>query len=301
MLFVADELSNSRTWRRVEAPNRYNRNIKGKNSSDVTEKLPASTLAPPSKPAGEILLPNGYLKRLWDLTGIILVGLQIFHYFGNRLDSSLIYTLVDIFFICDIFVRFNTAFVGDDGNLVVDIRKIRIRYLRGWFFFDFLLTIPYGNIWQLWQSRPALKLLAIKQGRQPILEFFRSREFRKSVFKLIREHRAERKMLQQTVPFFFDAQPLKKTVLRRTQKLFGAGFMALRNMRVLGQYSSTARTLKAIVISLRTWSILSTLGGSLTITSTETETSTGSNADVAADTQGSSSARNYNRRRSRQG
>lgn len=165
--------------------------------------------------------PAVVLKRAWDLLGIIIVILQLSSHFvvtdsisstdkkmsflgffkmsvankGGSDDSIIgflnIHIIVDVYFLVDVIVRLSTA------RYLPQSQTGKTQYLRScWFVIDLLLIFPHGFCWQLWQSRPALQLLSIRQGKRPIFEFFRSREFRKKVFQLIREHREEKKLFR---------------------------------------------------------------------------------------------------------
>jgi hypothetical protein len=165
--------------------------------------------------------PAVVLKRAWDLLGIIIVILQLSSHFvvtdsitstdkqmsflgffkmsvankGGSDDSMIgflnIHIIVDAYFLIDVIVRLSTS------RYLPQSQTGKAQYLRScWFVVDLLLIFPHGFCWQLWQSRPALQLLSIRQGKRPIFEFFRSREFRKKVFQLIREHREEKKLFR---------------------------------------------------------------------------------------------------------
>ncbi|CEM24679.1 unnamed protein product [Vitrella brassicaformis CCMP3155] len=56
--------------------------------------------------------------------------------------------LVDAIFILDLFVNFNTG-IESDGQVILDRRQIANKYLRGWFLFDLLASIPIDLIF-LW-------------------------------------------------------------------------------------------------------------------------------------------------------
>ena len=167
------------------------------------------------------------LKRYWGILGVLLVLLQLSSHFliiditsdneenftllwafkkcvsasrGGNEDNFLafinIHIFVDIYFLADVIFRLISARpVIHMQALKTRAQISRAQQLRTcWFMIDLLLIFPHGFCWQLWQSRPALQLLNIRQGKRPIFEFFRNRDFRKKVFQLFREHRAEKKM-----------------------------------------------------------------------------------------------------------
>lgn len=54
---------------------------------------------------------------------------------------------------------------GDDGRLVTDRRRIAQHYIKGWFTFDVLSSIPYEQILSLGGGTPALfNLLQVSTG-----------------------------------------------------------------------------------------------------------------------------------------
>lgn len=52
--------------------------------------------------------------------------------------------LVDLFFFADIVVNFHTSYIGEDGEVITDLRQIRHNYLRTWFVLDLVSSLPYG-------------------------------------------------------------------------------------------------------------------------------------------------------------
>ena len=51
--------------------------------------------------------------------------------------------LADLIFIFDLIVNFYAAFYNKNDELVVDKKLIAKNYLRGWFFLDFIASIPF--------------------------------------------------------------------------------------------------------------------------------------------------------------
>jgi hypothetical protein len=49
---------------------------------------------------------------------------------------------MDGIFFTDIIVNFLCALETDQGDLIIDRKVIAIEYLKGWFWIDFLSTIP---------------------------------------------------------------------------------------------------------------------------------------------------------------
>eukprot|EP00947_MAST-08B_sp_MAST-8B-sp1_P005122 g5122.t1 len=65
-----------------------------------------------------------------------------------KIDAGLSWNIaevcIDVFFVLDIFLNFATPYLDDeDMKYVTDSKKIAIHYLRGWFFIDFVSSIPF--------------------------------------------------------------------------------------------------------------------------------------------------------------
>lgn len=160
---------------------------------------------------------SSLIRQCWSSLGILLVIFQLSAHFlssvvsTNKINSILlafkrstndsilnIHVLVDTYFFIDVIVRLNSSRftpISINQSEKSSTQTSRTQYLRiCWLIIDLILIFPSGIFRQVWQSRPALQLLNIRRGRRPIFEFFRNKEFRKKVFQLIAEHRAERKM-----------------------------------------------------------------------------------------------------------
>ena len=182
-----------------------------------------------------------------------------------------IHILVDLYFLIDVRVRMLSAKTVISSQAPRTRAQIaRANQLRTcWFIIDLLLIFPHGFCWQLWQSRPALQLLNIRQGKRPIFEFFRNREFRKKVFQLFREHRAEKKMIHGFKGLFLGggsvlvsggAMPMTRlrwvlsfaTVgFRKSANLVTRVFRSWNKYRSLKVYSLVVRWISWIAMSMR--------------------------------------------------
>lgn len=242
--------------------------------------------------------PAFVLKRTWDLLGIIIVLLQLSSHFvvidsisstdkkmsllgffkmsvanrGGSDDSMIgflnIHIIVDVYFLIDVIVRLSTS------RSLPPSQTGKAQYLRScWFVIDLLLIFPHGFCWQLWQSRPALQLLSIRQGKRPIFEFFRSREFRKKVFQLIREHREEKKLFRSIKGLLLGSGSvivagrntalslpssrfkwifsLGTKVFRKTYNFINRVTSSMRKYRNLKVYSCVVRWISWVAMSIR--------------------------------------------------
>ena len=239
-----------------------------------------------------------FVKRVWDLLGIILVFLQLSSHFvgtnsvstderrsyiyrvfsrggasAERKDDNLlgflnIHILVDLYFLIDVVVRISYSRCNSTQQTT------KGNHLRTcWFVIDILLVFPHGFCWQLWQSRPALQLLSLRQGKRPIFEFFRNRDFRKKVFQLIKEHREEKRLFQGLKGLLLGsgsvivagrASPLSDQLswlswtlsfvsasFRRTMNFATRVSNSLKKYRNLKIYSCTVRWISWIAVSIR--------------------------------------------------
>lgn len=92
--------------------------------------------------SGLVILPESVAKRRFDLLIMALVVWNVvkipydiaFIPDGNTWSGWVVVEyLVDILFVIDVALSFNTAFVDAEGNYVMDKAKIRNRYLHTWF------------------------------------------------------------------------------------------------------------------------------------------------------------------------
>ncbi|KAF4316365.1 hypothetical protein BBO99_00008728 [Phytophthora kernoviae] len=56
--------------------------------------------------------------------------------------------IIDSFFLLDILLNFRTAYFDDERRLIYDPRVLFWRYLKGWFLFDLISTVPIDELFQ---------------------------------------------------------------------------------------------------------------------------------------------------------
>lgn len=103
-----------------------------------------------------LIYPEDPFKELfWDtlLSFILLATCLLVPFtlaFSEELESVKWYNqlnyVIDLFFLLDIFINFNTAFYREDYEIETSHKNIAINYLRGWFLIDFLSIIPLDLI-----------------------------------------------------------------------------------------------------------------------------------------------------------
>ena len=102
------------------------------------------------KPPKWVILHYGYNKVIWDwflLLFILYTASAVpfqFCFDYEAVPMTVIDFLVDTFFLTDIVLNFHTSFVGEDGEVITDMKQIRHYYLRTWFALDLVTSLPYG-------------------------------------------------------------------------------------------------------------------------------------------------------------
>lgn len=95
--------------------------------------------------------PEDALKGYWDL--IISLALVLtcsitpfaIAFVDDENETLQIFDLtVDVLFVIDILVIFNSAFYDEDYKLTDQYQQIATNYLRGWFLLDFLAIFPFN-------------------------------------------------------------------------------------------------------------------------------------------------------------
>ncbi|XP_030526570.1 protein CNGC15b-like [Rhodamnia argentea] len=81
--------------------------------------------------------------------------------FGLKILLIVIRSIADVFYIIQVIIRFNTAFIAPSsrvfgrGELVIDYRKIALRYLRSRFWIDLYVALPLPQV-LIWAIIPSL-------------------------------------------------------------------------------------------------------------------------------------------------
>ena len=61
-------------------------------------------------------------------------------------------TIIDLCFLVDIFIIFNSAVYDDNFNIIEDRKEIAGNYLSSWFIIDLMSIIPFDVILQMGQT-----------------------------------------------------------------------------------------------------------------------------------------------------
>jgi hyperpolarization activated cyclic nucleotide-gated potassium channel 2 len=96
--------------------------------------------------------PNSQLRLYWDLVQVFLliyVAILVPIRAGFSIQTEpwgwkfMLDLLVDVYFVLDIAANFRTAYYEDkSGTLVVDQRKISMKYMKSWFVVDLMSCLP---------------------------------------------------------------------------------------------------------------------------------------------------------------
>ena len=128
-------------------PNSYH----APHSSAADPTVPWYKQEAPSTPP-HIILHYSRFKTTWDwlvlfLTVYTCVLSPYTATFHNKSSKNMVLicldTVVDVFYVVDLFLNFHVTFVGPAGEVVSDPRIIRRTYLRRWFVFDLFACLPY--------------------------------------------------------------------------------------------------------------------------------------------------------------
>ena len=90
-------------------------------------------------------------KDAWDaIMSILLVivcvftPIEIAFSFDDPKDkSNLVNYIIDLIFLIDIIICFNTEFMTENYEIKRDRKSISINYLQGWFLIDVVSIIPF--------------------------------------------------------------------------------------------------------------------------------------------------------------
>lgn len=102
-----------------------------------------------------IIRHNNNFKVRWDL---VIMFLSLYNCFmvpvdmafkPDFLNSTLMLSInfsIDIIFFFDILISFRSTFVNKKGEEESDSVEMALHYMKGYFIFDFLATVPFDSI-----------------------------------------------------------------------------------------------------------------------------------------------------------
>jgi hypothetical protein len=97
-----------------------------------------------------LIYPEDTFTSFWDVyIAIILIFSCLITPYRLALieeDSDnwvIINAFIDIMFLCDIILIFNTTYYDEEFNLISDRKTIAIIYFKGWLFIDLVAIVPF--------------------------------------------------------------------------------------------------------------------------------------------------------------
>ena len=97
-----------------------------------------------------MVFPNNKYKQAWDFVIMILLVYTALYvpfkvcFVETTSDFGFVLDLcVDFLFLSDIVVTFNSAIEDEQGIYITKRSLIAKKYCKGWFFIDFLTSLPF--------------------------------------------------------------------------------------------------------------------------------------------------------------
>ena len=108
--------------------------------------------------------PYSRYRQLWDVLATLALittclitpaELAFYTHFENKPSYlGTINRIIDVIFIIDIIVSFNTSYFNKEkNNFTTDRKKIAKNYLKTWFFIDFIAVIDFEFIFKLFMKK----------------------------------------------------------------------------------------------------------------------------------------------------
>ncbi|KAF4036435.1 Cyclic nucleotide-binding domain [Phytophthora infestans] len=103
-----------------------------------------------TRPTARMIDPLGRFRLFWDLTSISFIFynaivLPFKATFDVEAKDNPFETVLDVFFLIDIILTFNTA-IEKEGSIRYNRRLVAETYLKSWFLVDLIAALPYGYI-----------------------------------------------------------------------------------------------------------------------------------------------------------
>ena len=100
-----------------------------------------------------MMYPDDPFKGYWDIfIALVLIFTSLVTPYRIALvevdntEWNVINNTVDVMFLVDIFIIFNSAYEDEDFNLIDQRKVIAKTYLKGWFFIDVFAIFPFHLI-----------------------------------------------------------------------------------------------------------------------------------------------------------
>ena len=121
-----------------------------------------------SKGNSRMIFPNQHRKQVWDLFLVVIllestiyIPLKVVFFKTTSAYMWVFDCFIDLIFIVDIGVTFNTAFKDRENNELFETKRgaISKRYFKSWFLLDFITAFPYQLVQE--QAGYAFKILRL--------------------------------------------------------------------------------------------------------------------------------------------
>jgi hypothetical protein len=109
-----------------------------------------------------VIMPDTTMRFVWDVlqvTLLLYVAAVVPFRFGFNFPAQLwssawwFELIVDVYFIADVVLNFYFAYEDEEElRVIVDRKRIRAKYLRGWFVVDFFSILPFSYVSQFQDS-----------------------------------------------------------------------------------------------------------------------------------------------------
>lgn len=119
----------------------------------------------------DVIMPSSYFALAWDLIMLlVLVYLCIalpytvafaIDFADLRSPLSQVDITFSVLFMIDCCLNFRTAYISDDGTVEMRHSRIAWRYMRGWFLFDVLSSLPWEQMISQNSHIPTTSIVAL--------------------------------------------------------------------------------------------------------------------------------------------
>lgn len=208
--------------------------------------------------------------QFWEFLGLlntILILMDLFHLIHTPLY---LFTIIDIYFIFDIFIRFHKEYIDNDTHEVVsDIHKIRWNYFKSWLLFDIIISIPYGSLKQFLQERPMIEMLEYKDKKiLSVGKLILSKKFRRYFIGKIKDIIVERNVIKNVIDGNISLsstmeqlkyRPNTSRVQSKLRRILGISMKVSRillNLKVWHSYKLLVKSFLTFMLSIRSLSVL---------------------------------------------
>jgi hypothetical protein len=123
------------------------------------------------KPLFFVIVHDHWLAKAWMYSMHLLLIYTAFNIPLNvafdQSDNEFMSNLdkfIDYMFIADLFINFITGYEDDDKNSEFRLKLIAVRYLKSWFFIDFMACLPFDKIFEGIQLEKIIQQSSISNG-----------------------------------------------------------------------------------------------------------------------------------------